>query len=135
MKNDKIAQLRRFIGGCRPVRLAYIFGSSAKNTGRKPNDVDIGILIKDGLNAEKKLDLCLEIADAAENIYGRKADVVILNSASPFLKYQIARFGKLVYEKDVSIDNEFRFKLMTDYFDAVQLHHFFYSGLKGRRHG
>lgn len=135
MENKKVKILSNLIYKYRTVELAYIFGSSIKDADREPCDIDIGILVKETLSARNKLDLCLDIADKAESIFGRRADVVILNNASPFLKYQVAKFGKLIFERKENIDNEFRFILMTDYFDAVQLHHFFYSGLKGKQHG
>lgn len=69
----------------------------------------------------------LAVADEAERIFGRRADVVALNNASPFLKFQVLKEGELIYEKWPGIDSALRFRTMTDYFESKRLQDFFYA--------
>ncbi|MCD5396379.1 MAG: nucleotidyltransferase domain-containing protein [Candidatus Pacebacteria bacterium] len=48
---------------------------------------------------------------------GREVDVVILNTASPFLRFVVIKEGKLIYEKDKSQRIDFELKSLNEYFD------------------
>lgn len=120
----------------RDIEFAYIFGSVAKNGAGKAGDVDIGIYLKGAPTAEKRLDIQLLAAEKIEKIFGKRADVAILNTASCFLRHQVVKYGELLFERKHGLDNKFRFNMMTEYFDNLFLHGFFYSRLrKGWSHG
>ncbi len=118
------------------IEFAYIFGSVAKNGGGKVGDIDIGIYLKADPATEKRLDIQISVAEKIEKIFSKRADVVILNTASCFLRHQVVKYGELLFERKHGLDNKFRFNMMTEYFDNLFLHNFFYSRLKkGWSHG
>ena len=134
--DDHIGQLRDAIARRKGVLLAYLFGSHARGTDRPSSDVDVAILCDDVLDAGGKLDLQIELALEVEQIFGTRADVVLLNHASPFLRHQVLKHGSLIHEGAPGLDSALRFKTMTDYFESTTLQNFFYSRIIERRgHG
>lgn len=131
-----IDDLVKYIASTGVVELAYLFGSTVEKKGRKPDDVDVAFLHNETLNVNRRLRLQLNAIQKVEEAFGRRADVVFLNDASSFLKYQVLKFGKLIYESKRGADARLRFKVMTEYFDALALQNFFYSRIiERRRHG
>lgn len=88
-----------------PVRLAVLFGSAARGTGRPDSDVDIAILPRDA---------AVSLADEArwqgelEDACGRRVDLVRLDQASSFLLGEIARDAVCLYEAEPGAFTRFR---------------------------
>ena len=61
------------------------FGSYIKGNIRKDSDVDIAIYLKDSVDIYEYLDIKMKLLDALK----REVDLVILNDATPLLKYEI----------------------------------------------
>lgn len=127
----KQLEVIKFIKKIPFVRLVYIFGSTTKGA-EGPQDIDVAVLLNGRVGVEKKMDFQFEFGQLLEKIFGRRADVVVMNDASPFLKYQILKYGELVYEREEGEDSALRFDVMTEYFDLQPLLNFFYSNLKRR---
>jgi len=84
------------------VRLAILFGSRAKGEAGSESDWDLAFLINE---AKQKMDrpwlTALKkslIKDLCNHLKTSQIDLVILNRASPFLKYQIAQNGRPLYQ-------------------------------------
>lgn len=99
------------------VRLAYLFGSSTK-PNRTPNDIDIALLFKEGLNPVRHFELATDLYLRLTPLVTQKIDIVILNDASPFLKYEVISKGEVFYEDNESMDTEFKVQTLREYFDA-----------------
>lgn len=135
-KMNPIGDFAAYIGSVGMVVLAYLFGSTVEGKGREPADVDVALLYEGTLDADGRLRLRLDAAEKAEEVFGMRADVVLLNDASPFLKYQVLKRGRLIYESRRGADGRLKFDAMTEYFDALALQNFFYARLiERRRHG
>lgn len=63
--------------------------------------------------------LGLTLAANIEAATGRRADVVVLNRASPDLIHRVLRDGILVLETDRSARVRFEVKARADYFDVL----------------
>ena len=102
------------------VRLAVLFGSTARATRRGDSDLDIGVL---GLPtaALRALQLTLERAT------GRTVDVIALETAPPLLRFEIARDGRVLVERTPHIWSDFAARAMVDWWDwapmARRFHH------------
>ena len=135
-RDHHIDQLRDAIVRRKDVLLAYLFGSHATGTDRPASDVDVAILCDDALSAGDGLELQIGLALEAGQIFGTRADVVLLNQASPFLRHQVLKHGRLIHEGAPGLDSALRFKTMTDYFESAALQNFFYARIIERRgHG
>lgn len=76
-----------------PLRLAVLFGSSAKESARPESDVDIAIVPRDpDLPLASELDLQARLERACH----RAVDLVRLDRASTLLRWEAARHGVLL---------------------------------------
>lgn len=120
MANDATCEmLRRALEpyGARLV-CAYLFGSEARGEAKPGSDVDVAVLFREEPPAT--LDgLGLDLASAIEDATGRRADVVVLNRASPDLIHRVLRDGVLVLENDRSARVRFEVKARNEYFDVL----------------
>lgn len=99
------------------VKLAYFFGSKAKEDSGPLSDYDFAVFL-DEKNKGKMFEIKFALADKISRLLKtNKVDVVILNiTESPEIKYNIIQEGKLIYEKTpfrVLIEP----KILNEYFD------------------
>ncbi len=74
-----------------------IFGSLVRGNYGKKSDIDILIKFEGG-KCKTLFDL-IEIEDELEKILGKRIDLLTVNSISPYLKDEILRSMKVIYEK------------------------------------
>lgn len=122
----------------RQIELAFQYGSSVKKNQRRARDIDIAILLKSGVSPETRLDIQMAVADAAGRHFKKEVDIAILNNASPFLVYQVIKYGRLLYDPRFKA-RDFVVQTLTRYFDALQFYRFFNERLEKKlgasRHG
>jgi uncharacterized protein len=100
------------------VAALYLFGSSAKKRKTKESDIDIAVLIDE--SGVKKTDLerfKKEYYKASPGFSLGPVDIVILNTAPPFLKYQVLKKGRILFEKERNLRVRFTEKAITEYLD------------------
>lgn len=96
------------------ISLIYLFGSYAKGTNTKKSDIDIAILTNGETNAYLKLDMLGKLID----IFKREdIDLVILNDSNEILKFQVIKYGKIVYMDSLYVKVMFESKTMSRYMD------------------
>lgn len=93
------------------VRLAVLFGSAARRTAGPANDLDVGILLDRGAEHSSALAVALERA------VGGPVDVIWLDAAPPLLRFEIARDGLVLVERDSHAWADFRAHAMIDWWD------------------
>lgn len=100
------------------VEMVILFGSQAKGLARIDSDIDLGILLaKYPIPVEEELQLCLDLVGAVQT---GKVDMVILNHADPFLCYEAACHGIIVYEKKPSTFDHFKVMAFKRFVDTEQ---------------
>ena len=67
------------------ILFAYVFGSYVKGNMRADSDLDIGIYLKEEMDIEEYLKIRMDLT----KICKRQVDLVVLNAATPLLKYEI----------------------------------------------
>ncbi len=101
-----------------PVVLAYLFGSQADGRVHSRSDVDVAVLLDEGLSPIEQgwwqLELIGRLAGAWHT---DDVDLVILNRAPPFLRHQVVKARCRLYVR--SEDERVRFEVaaMRDWFD------------------
>ena len=95
------------------IIFSYIFGSYAKGNIRKDSDIDIAIYLKDNIYTYEYLDMKMELSEVLK----REVDLVILNDATPLLKYEIYRNNILLFAHDKSMENRYKVKTLFEYSD------------------
>ena len=121
-KEAVLETLGGYLSGLPEIRFAYLFGSVAKGTENAMSDVDVAVLLDSEFLARPH----------PEHSYGYKAhlitelmsqlgtnqiDVVILNHANPFLRFQVLRDGIVICETNREERIRFQAQALSRYFD------------------
>jgi predicted nucleotidyltransferase len=96
------------------IRLAAIFGSSARGTSSSKSDLDVGVL---GVPVRDLPKTAVQLA----RIAGREVDLIDLASAPPLLRVEIARDGVLLFARSNHLWSEFRGQALIDWWDWAPL--------------
>ncbi len=115
------------------VELMYIFGSAAKKRA-KPKDTDIAVLLKKPCTGMAGLNYRMKLTDDLETIFTKPVDLVILNTAASFLRFQVTKYGSLLFERTARLNAHFRYRAISDYLNTKSLYDFF-TQQTYKRHG
>jgi uncharacterized protein len=99
------------------IKLAYLFGSQASGEAGSLSDYDFAVYLKED-DKQKMYGIKFKLMDEISRMLKvREVDVVILNNTeSPELKYEIIKDGRLIYEEEpyrVLIEP----KILREFFD------------------
>ena len=112
------------------VLVAYLFGSTARGTARPLSDVDVAVLLADGVDPlHERLTLMAEIASA---IGSDEVDVVVLNDAPVALAYRVLRDGILLRSTDDLARIRHRVTVVDRYLDMEPFRRVQAEGLRHR---
>lgn len=106
------------------VVLVYLFGSRVREKGRihRFSDFDFGVLLEKKMRTDEYFDKGLKIAAEIGRILKTDyVDVIILNQAKPFLKYQVVSSGKPVFIKNRGVQILFENQVMKEYQDTKHI--------------
>lgn len=106
---DRDTKLKKFFSQQEHVKLAYLYGSTAKGKEGKLSDVDIAVFLDESLNKKERFDLQLKfISELTGILKTDRVDLVIMNDAPLSLKYEIikANHPLLVRDEGEKIDLE-----------------------------
>lgn len=95
------------------IIFAYIFGSYAKDNIRIDSDIDIAIYLTGNIDTYKYLDMKRELSEALK----REVDLVILNDATPLLRYEIYKNNILLFSHDKAMEGKYKVKTLFEYND------------------
>ena len=96
------------------VRLIVLFGSMARGKIHEESDIDIGVLTDRPITFNKRLKLWLELS----SLFGADIDLAMLNHAEPVFGFQVARDGKLLFERDKFAWENWRSYKIRQYWDT-----------------
>ena len=100
------------------VSALYLFGSSAKGKRTKESDLDIAVLIDRPVLKQKDIErFRRKYYEASPYFSLRPVDIVILNTASIFLKYQVIKTGKILFDRNRKLRVEFTERTINEYLD------------------
>jgi len=104
------------------ITLAILFGSQVRGAAREDSDIDLAILLETACYPKSTLDagkLKREIARKLYSFLGTsKVDLVFLNRAAPFMRFQVARTGKPVFAKSAAEFVQFASLALRQHEDA-----------------
>ncbi|WP_353093841.1 nucleotidyltransferase domain-containing protein [Tissierella praeacuta] len=96
------------------ISLIYVFGSYAKGNSRKDSDIDIAILLNGDIDVYTKLNILGALID----IFKREdIDLVILNNVNEVLKFQVIKYGKIIYMESLYTKAMLESRVMSEYMD------------------
>ena len=96
------------------ITLIVLFGSYADGKVRDDSDIDIGIYLEDKIGVKEETNL---IEDMVHAFKRDNIDLVILNTASPVLRFEVVRNGKLLFERTPGDFLQFKLLSMKRYWE------------------
>ena len=96
------------------VGLIVLFGSVARGKIHEESDIDIGVLTDRPITFNKRLKLWLELS----SLFRADIDLAMLNHAEPVFGFQVARDGKLLFERDKFVWENWRSYKIRQYWDT-----------------
>ena len=109
--------------GCDKIVFAYIFGSFAQGKARADSDIDIAIYLAAAIELETYLEIKVCLAEGCK----REVDLVILNEATPFLRYEIQRNNIPLFSRDRALETQYKIKTLFEYSDVKKYLDLYYS--------
>ena len=105
------------------IQFVYLFGSRAKGNVHPLSDYDIAVFI----DQEKEPPSPYGIKSLITGLFAGKLptqniQIVVLNSADPFLAFEAVDKGRLIFKKDPKIHHDFVFRTYQRYFDLKRLY-------------
>lgn len=105
-------RLRQRVSSLPEVKLAVLFGSTARGKAGPRSDVDLGVVLDpDTRDVRSRVEA--ELWQAA----GRTVDVIYLDKAPPLLRFEIARDGVLLHQEQDHLWTDFKTRAMLDWWD------------------
>jgi predicted nucleotidyltransferase len=92
------------------VTLAVLFGSEARGAARGTSDLDVAVA---GPDPSELPALALRL----ERATGRSVDLLSLTNAPPLLRFEIARDGRVLVERQPYLWSDFKARAMVDWWD------------------
>jgi predicted nucleotidyltransferase len=106
-----IARLRKFFSRDSRISFALVFGSYAVGEQRRDSDIDVAIYFQE---SPKGVAL-LSFLNTLSEVLKKEVDVVVLNTASAFLRHQVMKSALPILIKDNVVYRQFREKKISDY--------------------
>jgi len=104
------------------VVAAWVFGSQAAGRPGPLSDIDVGLWLDPALDAQARLDLRLELGDAAARALGTdEIDVVVLNDAPPLLQHRAMHPRLVAVERDRDARVRLETRALLEYLDTAPL--------------
>ena len=104
------------------VQLAYLFGSYAKGTESPLSDIDIAVFLRNPVSHSEAFDKAVLLTHKLIGVlHKNKVDVIILNTATPPIKFNAIKDRQIIYNRDEKQRVDFEVRTMNEYFDTLYL--------------
>ena len=106
-----VEQLKEKLSEYPNIMFALLFGSHAKVCQHASSDLDIALFFKQLLYGLDLLYLINELSDYTK----KEVDLIVLNSASAYLRHQVMKHSVRLLVRDMIIYRKFREQTIIDY--------------------
>lgn len=131
--NFKISSKLKTIFSKNHIILVYLFGSEATGFKHRESDLDIAILLDKKVRKDKYFEKTLEFPELFRKIFPNKQiHILILNEATPLLKHQVLKEGKLIFSKNEEETIKFNLETVHLWEDTKHLREIQWEYLKKR---
>ncbi len=130
---DDIRRITDYFKDRDEVSAIYIFGSAARGKETAESDIDIAVLIDDRKKGRKTYEsLKKEYYSASPKFSLRPIDIVVLNTAPPFLKHRIIKTGKVLFDRNRRLRVRFVANAIIEYLDYKPIEDICLKAVAGR---
>ncbi|MDD5434601.1 MAG: nucleotidyltransferase domain-containing protein [Nitrospira sp.] len=118
-----IKKINPFLFQRQEILMAYLYGSYAKGTPHGHSDIDVAIYLKHRVDDNKHpYGYRAELITSLIKLLGtNKIDLIILIDVPPFLKFQVVRYGTLIFTRSEAKRIEFHAGTIAKYLDVKYL--------------
>lgn len=114
-----IEKLKTVLEPKKEIAAAYLYGSYAKGMSGRLSDVDVAVILDESISLRDspfgyKAEL---LTDLMKALCTNSVDLLIANTAPPFLRFQIFRYGRLIFSRSEALRIEFQVKTIAEYND------------------
>lgn len=103
------------------ILCVYLFGSTSAGKENRFSDVDIAVLFAPDVPAKEYSSKSLLLINDLSRLLDKNVDVVVLNKATCFLKFQILQKGSRIYENPKRTRHDFETRAIMEYFDFLPI--------------
>lgn len=115
------------------LQLVILFGSRAREEAKDDSDLDLAFLLNLGFFERiNVIDFRINIANRFSELTGIESDIIVLNSAKPLLKFQVLKYGELIYVNDDFDYASYFSKSLKEYFDFNYYKKYHYQKMRER---
>lgn len=100
------------------VLVLYLFGSQAEGMAHDRSDVDLAVLVGKRISLAEELRLR---AIAVEGLRRDDIDFVILDHATPLMRYEVVTRGRRLFARDPVAADAFELRSILTYMDTAYL--------------
>ncbi|ACA60178.1 type VII toxin-antitoxin system MntA family adenylyltransferase antitoxin [Candidatus Desulforudis audaxviator] len=113
---SRLPALKEYFAGNPDIIAAYLYGSYDTSAQTVLSDVDLGILLREGI--KDRFDLYLAIQSAVIEVTREEdVNVLILNDAPVIIQYEVIATGRLLYERSADTHLDFIERVLKRYPD------------------
>jgi uncharacterized protein len=128
-----LARIKRYFRERAEVSALYLFGSFGRDRATAESDIDIAVLIDESQLTKRSFASLKNLYYAASPTFSmRTVDIVILNTAPTFLKYQVLKTGKLLFDRKRKLRTKFTENAITEYLDFKPIEDIYLNAVAGR---
>lgn len=115
------------------VVLAYLMGLQRSGGHDRPPELGLGVLLRrDPGDGSRELELHAVVGEVAGSV---RADLVVLNGASPEARYRMLTEGGLLLSRDERVRARYESRTVEHYFDLDSVRQMLATGLRHRLSG
>lgn len=115
---DDLDRVARRLSEDSRVEAVYLFGSQASGEADDRSDVDLAVLLAEGVSLADELRLR---AAAVDELHRDDIDFVVLNDAPPLLRYEVVMGGRRLFARDDASAEDFEYRAVLRYLDTEYL--------------
>ena len=116
-------QIKKYLAQQDDLNFALLFGSVAVGLDTPISDIDIAVCFKEEKDilklGERQIDIICALMRICKH---NRIDVVVLNLANPFLRFQVIKYGRLLYTEDMKVFYKFKAASLGKYQDIKQMY-------------
>jgi predicted nucleotidyltransferase len=130
---EDLTRIKRYFRERAEVSALYLFGSFSRDKVNAESDIDIAVLIDESKLERKNFETLKNLYYAASPTFSlRTVDIVILNTAPTFLKYQVLKTGKVLFDRKRKLRVHFTERAIIEYLDFKPLQDICLNGVSKR---
>ncbi len=116
-------QLKTYFAQQSDILMAILFGSMAKGVHNVLSDIDVAVYLRQDLDELTMGDRQVDITCDLMKLYKKnEVDVVVLNAVNPLLKFQVVKYGQLIYARDELFYYHFKARTFSEYQDIKPMY-------------